>query len=270
MDELDNMPDTKIKAILDRLAHRLGLAQQREALPPKCSTSSFQGRLRDKGTSRYKICDMKSPCIDCSCDSPKQAKNPTSLQSEISTKRDKNTNRAAEIYGGFEKGKMSKRKIKKLILLNVTPGFALIDTGAQHGVIGKENFNKLCDRLAKQNLRPREVSSSVTGATGIGGDTNFLGTYEIPVGVAGCSGVLTLSVTEKNLPPLLPVGFTKRLGMVLDQSENLATWKALRGKTSEILDLDSGHIAMDILEYGPDGWKNPHVNPRVVLGENCV
>ena len=47
------------------------------------------------------------------------------------------------------------------------------------------------------------MESSVTGATGIGGDTSFLGTYEIPVGVAGCSGVLTLSVTEKNLPPLL-------------------------------------------------------------------
>ena len=114
MDEPDNMPDERIKDILDRLAQCLGLAQQGEVLPPKCSTSSFQGRLRDKGTSRYKICDMKSPCIDCPCDSPNQAKNPTSLQSESSPKRDKNTNRAAEIYGGFEKGKMSKRKIKNL------------------------------------------------------------------------------------------------------------------------------------------------------------
>ena len=198
MDEPDNMPDTKIKDILDRLAQRLGLAQQGEVLPPKCSTSSFQGRLRDKSTSRYKVCNMKSPCIDCSCDSPKQAKNPTLQQSDNSQKESKAKHSTAGIYGGFEKGKMSKRKMQKLILLNVTPGFALIDTGAQHGVIGKDNFRKLCDRLAKQNLRPREVKSSVTGATGIGGDTNFLGTYEIPVGVAGCSGVLTLSVTEKN------------------------------------------------------------------------
>ena len=43
----------------------------------------------------------------------------------------------------------------------------------------------------------------------------------------------------------------KETPIFLDQSENLATWKALRGKTSEILDLDSGHIAMDILEFGP-------------------
>ena len=27
---------------------------------------------------------------------------------------------------------------------------------------------------------------------------------------------------------------------------------------------------MDILEYGPKGWSNPHANPRVVLGDNCV
>ena len=269
MDDPYEMPNEEVKDILDRLAQRLGLAERQEVLPTRCAAESFQGRLRNKNTPRHKFCDMKPPCTDCPCDSPKQAKSPT-LQQSDNNQKERHNRRKVEVYGGFDKGKISKRRFEKLILLNVTPGFALIDTGAQHGVIGKENFRKLCERLAKQNLRPREVSSSITGATGIGGDTSFLGTYEIPVGVAGCSGVLTLSVTEKNLPPLLPVGFTKRLGMVLDQSENLATWKALRGKTSEILDLDSGHIAMDILEYGPNGWSNPHANPRVVLGDNCV
>ena len=241
MDGSLEMPNEQILEVLDRLAKRLGLAQKWEVLPTEkiCSMDSFQGRLRNKGTNRFNFCKSKSPCTDCSCAPPKQAKGHTEKQPEVSPLLKKSKDRKAEIYGGFEKGKMSKKKLEKLILLNVTPGFALIDTGAQHGVIGKQNFQNLCDRLAKQNLRPRLVESSITGATGIGGDTNFLGTYtgiggdtnflgtyEIPVGVAGCSGVLTLSVTEKNLPPLLPVGFTKRLGMVLDQSENLATWKA--------------------------------------------
>jgi hypothetical protein len=44
-----------------------------------------------------------------------------------------------------------------LVGLLVTPGFGLIDTGAQHGVIGLSDFNKLCERLAEHGLKPRPL-----------------------------------------------------------------------------------------------------------------
>ena len=117
MDGSLEMPNEQILEVLDRLAKRLGLAQKWEVLPTEktCSMDSFQGRLRNKGTNRFNFCKSKSPCTDCSCAPPKQAKGHTEKQPEVSPLLKKSKDRKAEIYGGFEKGKMSKKKLEKLI-----------------------------------------------------------------------------------------------------------------------------------------------------------
>ena len=58
--------------------------------------------------------------------------------------------------------------------------------------------------------------------------------------------------------------------MVLVQVDNTAKWRTLGGKNSQVHELGSEHLAMDISEFGPGGWKKPHSNPNVLLGKNCV
>ena len=148
--------------------------------------------------------------------------------------------------------------VETLIGMYVSTGFGLLDTGAQHGVIGLKDFNRLCERLAQQGLKPRSLPTFEATAVGVGGNTTFLQSAEMPVGIQGVSGVLVLHVIDTNLPLLLPISFWRNLGMILDTNDNTATWKKLGNRVSEVVTLPSEHIAIDILEFPPGGWQNPH------------
>ena len=73
--------------------------------------------------------------------------------------------------------------LESFIGMMVTPGYALIDTGAQHGVIGSKEYEGLCERLAEVGLKPRQLPTFMAKAVGVGGSTEFLLTVEIPVGI---------------------------------------------------------------------------------------
>ena len=150
-----------------------------------------------------------------------------------------------------------------LIGLLVTPGFALIDTGAQHGVIGLPDYNKLCDRLAAQGLKPRALPLFRANAIGVGGATKFLKSAEVPVGIQGVSGIIDVNVIDTDLPFLLPMSFCRKAGMILDTIASTATWKNLGDKVSDVVTLDTDHIAIDLLEFPTGGWENPHQKRNV-------
>ena len=118
--------------------------------------------------------------------------------------------------------------VGSLIGMWVSPGYALVDTGAQHGVIGLNNYHLLVTML-KQNwgLAPRVIDTLQMTAKGVGGETSFLLSAQVPVGVGGTSGVLTIHVVEDEMPLLLPVDFCKRLGMVLDLPKGEIFWKSI-------------------------------------------
>jgi len=44
--------------------------------------------------------------------------------------------------------------LETFIGLSVAPGYALIDTGAQHGVLGPSSYNHICNVLARFGLKP--------------------------------------------------------------------------------------------------------------------
>ena len=67
---------------------------------------------------------------------------------------------------------------------------------------------------------------------------------------------MTLHVIVKPLPLLFSIEFCRKLGLVLDTVENTATWKHIN-KVSELEELASGHLTVDILEYPEKGWKHP-------------
>jgi hypothetical protein len=72
------------------------------------------------------------------------------------------------------------------------------------------------------------------------------------------SGLVTVDVVSTELPLLLPLGFCRHLGMILNTSADTATWQLLGNKISEVITLASSHIAIDVSEFPPEGWKNPH------------
>jgi len=154
--------------------------------------------------------------------------------------------------------------METLIGLFVTAGFGLLDTGAQHGVIGLDDYKRWCERLAQQGLKPRILPTWTATAVGVGGGTSFLITAELPVGVQGVSGCLVVNVIQNKLPLLIPMSFCKKLGMILDTVDNTATWKYLGNKVSEVVNLESDHIAIDLLEFPPGGWTNPHETPNAL------
>lgn len=102
---------------------------------------------------------------------------------------------------------LTEGELETFIGLSVDLGFALIDTGAQHGVLGPLSYKRICDFLARFGLKPRVIPTLKMNAVGIGGSSAFQTSAEIPVAIAGVSGTLTIHVVPQEIPLLIPVGF---------------------------------------------------------------
>ena len=155
--------------------------------------------------------------------------------------------------------------VESFIGIMVTPGYGLVDTGAQHGVIGLPDFKKLVERLKIHGLKCKELPLFAVPAAGVGGTTTFVKSVEVPIAIKGKCGTLAVNVVESPLPFLLPMGFCKQLGMVLDTTDNTATWKNLGNVVSDLHELPSAHIALDILEFPKLGWMNSSDYPNTKI-----
>ena len=94
--------------------------------------------------------------------------------------------------------------IQSFIGLATIPGRALVDTGAQHGVCGAGACAQIEQCLAMVRLKPRVVPTLQITARGVGGPTTFRKSAEIPLGIAGISGILTVHTVDIEIPLLLP------------------------------------------------------------------
>ena len=74
----------------------------------------------------------------------------------------------------------------------------LLDTGAQHGVVGKPHFDRLEKELAQYGLKVRRLPMTMKDASGIGGSTEFLEIVDVPIVLGGVSGTVTLNVIEQD------------------------------------------------------------------------
>ena len=68
------------------------------------------------------------------------------------------------------------------------PGEVLWDTGAQEGIVGKQQLDKWCNLLAEHGLQVEWSQEKPESASGIGGMTKPIGVVYVPVGLAGCNG----------------------------------------------------------------------------------
>ena len=151
--------------------------------------------------------------------------------------------------------------------LCIAPGFGLVDTGAQHGVLGPQAFRQIEQLLAQWDLKPRIIPTLQMKATGVGGSSSFVKSAEIPIAIQGTCGTLTIHVVNQEIPLLLPVDFCRKLGMVLSMPKQQIHWEYIK-RYSDVHEVgNSRHLAIEIFEFLKTGRKNPHENSQNIVGQ---
>ena len=132
------------------------------------------------------------------------------------------------------------------------------DTGAQEGLVGKQQLDKWCKLLAEHGLQVEWSQEKPDSACGIGGMTKPIGVVYVPVGLAGCNGIIRFTVVEQNVPLLLPVGVmgTLQAGLDLTDDGDKVIFRQFGGESS-LRTLQSGHTAIRADQFDPDGWQLP-------------
>ncbi len=139
--------------------------------------------------------------------------------------------------------------------LTTSPASAIVDTAAQDGLIGRAALERLKRQLAEHGLRV-VMTNKQARAHGVGGPAKVIGIVAIPLGLAGSSGVLEATVVENDVPLLLPIKLLRSLHAVIDVARGCITFQEL-GETLELHNLPSGHVAVDVLNFGKDGFRLP-------------
>ena len=139
-------------------------------------------------------------------------------------------------------------------------GEVLWDTGALEGLVGKQQLDKWCKLLAEHGLQVEWSQEKPESASGIGGVTQPIGVVYVPVGLAGCNGIIRFTVVEQDVPPLLPVGIMRTLQASLDLTEDgdKVICRQFGGESS-LPALQSGHTVIRADQFDPDGWQLPEI-----------
>ena len=86
-------------------------------------------------------------------------------------------------------------------------------------------------------------------ASGIGGVTQPISVVYVPVGLAGCNGVIRFIVVEQDVPPLLPVEIMRTLQASLDLTDDGD--KVIFRQFGAV---QSRHTVIRADQLDPDGW----------------
>ena len=144
--------------------------------------------------------------------------------------------------------------------VTLDPGEVLWDTGAQEGLVGKQQLDKWCKLLAEHGLQVEWSQEKPESASGIGGVTQPIGVVYVPVGLAGCNGIIRFTVVEQDVPPLLPVGIMRTLQASPDLTDDgdKVIFRQFGGESS-LHTLQSGHTVIGADQFDSDGWQLPEI-----------
>ena len=136
-------------------------------------------------------------------------------------------------------------------------GTALVDTAAQHGLVGLETLQRhdhlLQERFGIQVQWSPESGGSVRGVCGKEETTSIA---YVPIGLGSCSGVLRVQVVPGTIPFLLPAYFLTNLGAVIDMERAFILYSKI-GASQNMKRLSTGHVAVSIIDFGSQGFTVP-------------
>ena len=148
-------------------------------------------------------------------------------------------------------------KDEKLVALFVglttSPTMAVVDTAAQDGLIGSVALERLKEGLASFGLQCVWTGGQAK-AHGVGGQAKVLGIIAIPLGIGQTSGVLEATVVEGDVPLLLPIKMLRQLRSIIDLDRLELQFVELC-KSVPLTVLPSGHVAIEIFQFGPRGFE---------------
>ena len=129
-------------------------------------------------------------------------------------------------------------------------GTALVDTAAQHGLVGMKTLEAhdqlLKDKFGLQVQWSHESGGSVRGVCGAEETTKIA---YVPIGLGGKSGALRVQVVPGDIPFLLPAYFLTDLEAVIDMKHAMIMYMAI-GVKQKMVRLHTGHVAVSIIEFG--------------------
>ena len=111
------------------------------------------------------------------------------------------------------------------------------------------------EKLAACGLRVKWTGKQAK-AHGVGGQAVVKGIMAIPLGLAGTSGLLEATVVEGDIPLLLPVKLLRQLQSVIDLENSFIHFSSLQ-RSTQLHCLPSGHVAIDVLDFGAEGFRCP-------------
>lgn len=134
--------------------------------------------------------------------------------------------------------------------LTTCPTVALVDTAAQDGLVGRDALQRLSQKLHSFGLKVKWTDKKAK-AHGVGGQAEVLGIAAVPLGLAGSSGVLEVTVVSGDVPLLLPIRMLKDLQAVIDLESGRMTLKRLQ----QTVELHT--IPYHVLNFGSSGFSFP-------------
>ena len=147
-----------------------------------------------------------------------------------------------------------------------TPGRALVERAAQHGLIGQETLSKLDQHLANQfGMRIKHTNEDGGTVRGVCGSEERTPIAYIPIGIGGCSGLLRVQIVPGAVPCLLPAYLLTDMGSVIDMV-GLNMYHTTLGVTQQMHRRATGHVEVCIAEYG----KGFHMPSSASFGKSQV
>ena len=148
--------------------------------------------------------------------------------------------------------------------LVVRAAHALVDTGAQSGVIGIHYFRLWVGLLAKHyGLQPLFFPVPENqSAGGVGGRATIVAIAKMPIGIAGVPGLMEWAVMEDvseedATPPLLPNVYFKQTDAIIEPRQRVMTLRGCGGAKANLIDLPSEHQTTSIMDFGGEPWEMP-------------
>ena len=138
----------------------------------------------------------------------------------------------------------------KMLFMSEPGSSALIDTAAQHGLIGEETLHKHDQTLQRELQLRVQVTNEDGGVVRVVcGAEQITKIAYISIGLGSKAGVLKVQVVPGNIPCLLPAYLLTKLGAVIDMCNLLAV--CTEANTFQFMKRRlSGHVEVNICEFG--------------------
>ncbi|CAE7707824.1 unnamed protein product, partial [Symbiodinium necroappetens] len=136
-------------------------------------------------------------------------------------------------------------------------GCALVDTAAQHGLIGEQTLHKHDMYLQKHHNKLRVQITDETGGTvrGVCGSEQVTKVAYIPIGIAGRPGVLRVQVVPGVIPCLIPAYLLTDAGAIIDMPGSRVYYTSVSA-VQRMRRRSTGHMEVSLCEF-ESKWEIP-------------